>query len=615
MPNLNEAWKYDADNLVWSVSVSSAGDLIVAGSWDTHIHALDRKGNPLWKFKTQDFVAGVAVSGDGEMIVAGSHDKHLYALNRGGKLLFKFKADGYVRGAAVSFGADRIAAATWNGTVYMLDRKGTLQWKSELGTNVLSLAISHEGGQVLAGCADKSMRMLDCTGKEIWKLETGSAVLSVASAARAGLFAAGSTDTHVYLLDPNGKLLWKYRTGGVVRGVALSDSGEYLLATSHDRYLYLFEKMGKLIWISKIAPEIWTLATSGMCDSVVLGCRDNTVRYSENIEIFKLQVEAAHIAIQKAEEEGADTREANRQLKEAESASGAGKLQDALTAAGKSRSSAEASLEARLTELISAKLVHFEKMVAELKESQKSSSRVEWAIQRARKLMEARRFRKALESVRKSESYLKGLPPEEPQPLLPSEEEGAAQAQAKGAAKDDDMRPTVEKEFNETMAEITALEKSGADVADAVALLEKANGAMGRKDYIVAAEFISTASKHARAIVKLRTEAADRIADAQAAIGDAQSAGADMGNVSVTLKMATDAIEAGEYELALDYAGQAITQARDEKEKKLAPSAAAKAAAPAAAGAKVDGASKCPNCGKKVKSQWKSCPFCRTRLK
>jgi hypothetical protein len=556
----------------------------------------------------------VAVSGDGEMVVAGSYDKHLYALNRGGKLLFKHKADSFVRGAAVSFGADRIAGATWNGTVFMLDRKGTLQWKSELGTNPLSLAISHEGGQVLVGCADKTMRMLDPAGKEAWRIETGSAVLSVASAARAGLFAAGSTDTHIYLLDGTGKLIWKYRTGGVVRGVALSDTGEYLLATSHDRYLYLFEKMGRLLWISKISPEIWTLSTSGMCDTVVLGCRDNSVRYNENIEILKLQIEAARTSVQNAEEEGANVRDAAGQLKEAEAASADGRLPDALMSAGKARASAEAAIEVRLTELINAKLAAFEKMVAELKEGQKSSSRVEWAIQRARKLMEARRFKKALESVRNSESYLKGMPPEEPKPLMPEEEPAAGAAPAQAPSEEDDLKPTVEKEFNDTMAEITTLEKSGADVADAVALLEKANGAMGRKDFFVAAEFISTASKQAQAIARRRNDAADKISDAKAAVGDAQSAGAETAEVSTTLKMATDALDAGEYELAVDYAGQAITQAREQKEKKVAAPAASKAEASGQA-PKTDGAPKCPSCGKKVKSQWKSCPFCRTRLK
>ena len=42
MPNLNEAWKYDTENLVWNVSASSAGDLVAAGSWDSHIHLVDR---------------------------------------------------------------------------------------------------------------------------------------------------------------------------------------------------------------------------------------------------------------------------------------------------------------------------------------------------------------------------------------------------------------------------------------------------------------------------------------------------------------------------------------------------------------------------------------------
>jgi WD40 repeat protein len=124
MPNLSEAWKYETENFIWNINVSSAGELVAAGSWDTHIHLIDKKGASLWKYKTGDYVAGVGVSRDGEVVVGASYDKHLYGLNKAGKLLFKFKADAYVRGAAISATGEKIAAATWSGTVHMLDKKG-----------------------------------------------------------------------------------------------------------------------------------------------------------------------------------------------------------------------------------------------------------------------------------------------------------------------------------------------------------------------------------------------------------------------------------------------------------------------------------------------------------
>jgi len=609
MPNLNEAWKYDTENLVWNVSASSSGDLVAAGSWDSHIHVLDRRGNPLWKQKTGDFVAAVAVSADGETIVGGSYDKQLYGLSRAGKSLFKFKADGYVRGAGVSPSGDRIAAATWSGTVFGLDRRGQQQWKADLGTNPLCVTVSARDNLTLVGCADSTLRMLDGAGKELWKFETGSAVLSVAAAAAANMFAAGSADTHIYLFDASGKLLWKYRTGGVVRGVAISDSGEYVLATSHDRYLYLFEKTGRLLWISKVAPDVWTMGASGMCDTILLGCRDGSVRLLENLEMVKVQLESSRAAIQRAEEEGADTREAQKIFKQAEAAAGADNAPGALGSAEKARSMAEAVLNGRLSELLDAKLAEFDAMAAQLRDQRKSPARVEWAMQRARKLMEAGRLKKALESARKSEQYLKGLPAEEPKPLMP---EGAATAAAapQAAAPEDELRPAVELELQKTTAEVAELEKSGADVAEARTLLEKAAGAMGRKDYFVAAEFISTAGKQAQSIRKRREAAGARLSEAESAIAEARTAGADVSAVATTLKMGQDALEAGEFELATDYASQALAQAKAEQQK--AATAAGKGPAPAA---KPEGAPKCPSCGKKVKAQWKSCPFCRTRLK
>jgi hypothetical protein len=133
---------------------------------------------------------------------------------------------------------------------------------------------------------------------------------------------------------------------------------------------------------------------------------------------------------------------------------------------------------------------------------------------------------------------------------------------------------------------------------------------MARKDYFVAAEFISTAGKQAEVIKKRRGEAQSRIAESESAIAEARAAGADVTAISTILKMGQDSLEAGEFELATDYAGQAQAQAMAELQKLAPPAGAKGTAAP-----KPEGAPKCPSCGKKVKAQWKSCPFCRTRLK
>ncbi|MGQ9581947.1 MAG: outer membrane protein assembly factor BamB family protein [Thermoplasmatota archaeon] len=608
MPNLSEAWKYEAENLVWNVSVAPAGELVAAGSWDGHIHLIDGSGNQRWRHKTGDLVGGVGISRGGEVVVGGSYDKHIYALDRDGKLLFKFKADSYVRGASVSPSGEGIVAACWSGTVSALDRKGGVEWKVELGVSPLC-AVAVEGGGALIGCADKTVRRLDASGRELWKLEAGSAVLSVAASARGGLAAAGSTDTHIYLIDPGGKLLWKYRTGGVVRGVALSESGDYLVATSHDRYIYFFERSGRLLWITKVTPEIWSVAVSSTCDAIAVGCRDGSVRMLGNPEILRIQMESARAAIQSAEREDADASEARRLLSESEAASAVGRGREALSAAVSARESAERSLQARINQLLDEKLAEFERQEAELKREGKSASRVEWAIQRARKLREAGRLMKALESARRSEAYLKGAPPEPPRP--PIAEAPAAAAAPAEQESSEELRPVVEAEYSSALEEINELGRTGADVTDAMALLEKAKSAIARRDYLVAAEFVSSASKQAQTIAKKRAEAIAKLGEAETAVSAAQAAGADTTEPGGQLKMARDAMEAGEYDLAIDYANQASAQASELKKRRLAEPAAAKA--PAAG--RAEGVPKCPNCGKKVKPQWKSCPFCRTRLK
>jgi len=149
-------WSYKTGADVLSVSISSDGSYIAAGSYDDKVYMFDREGNLLWSYKTGGDVDSVSISSDGSYIAAGSVDNKVYMFDREGNLLWSYKT-GYkvwsvaykVWSVSISSDGSRIVAGSWD-KVYLFDRKEKLLWSYEIGW-IHSVSISSDGSYIVAG--------------------------------------------------------------------------------------------------------------------------------------------------------------------------------------------------------------------------------------------------------------------------------------------------------------------------------------------------------------------------------------------------------------------------------------------------------------------------------
>ncbi len=59
---------------------------------------------PLWSYETGDIIGSISVSSDGSYVAAGSHDAKLYFLNGSGNLLWSYETRAHVCSARGVFG-------------------------------------------------------------------------------------------------------------------------------------------------------------------------------------------------------------------------------------------------------------------------------------------------------------------------------------------------------------------------------------------------------------------------------------------------------------------------------------------------------------------------------
>ena len=160
----------------------------------------DRQGNLLWSYETGCYVESVSISSDGSYIAAGSGDDKVYMFDRQGNLLWNYKTGRSVYSVSISSDGSCIAAESFkDDKVYLFDRAGNLLWSYETGSWVWSVSISSDDSCIAAGSGDDKVYLFDRQGNLLWNYKTGYYVLSVSISSDGSCIAAGSQDDKVYL--------------------------------------------------------------------------------------------------------------------------------------------------------------------------------------------------------------------------------------------------------------------------------------------------------------------------------------------------------------------------------------------------------------------------------
>ena len=218
-------WRFSAGPIESSPLV--VGDLVVVGSRDGHVYALDtRDGRVRWSFATSAPVKGGAAAAHGRVYI-GSYDGNVYALAvQTGRLRWRSSARGGGRFYATPTVADgRVFIGATDGAVYAFgERTGVLRWTRPLGSFVYSSG-AIAAGRLYVGSYGHRLYALDAaTGIVVWSYE-GRGPVSGAPTVLDGLVffsSCGSCSTYesnpsarrTYAVDARtGRLVWEFPDG------------------------------------------------------------------------------------------------------------------------------------------------------------------------------------------------------------------------------------------------------------------------------------------------------------------------------------------------------------------------------------------------------------------
>ncbi len=240
--NGDSRWTFKADDrVISSPTVSFAPPLVIFGSYDTFLYALNpTDGKLVWKYELGERIHGTA-SIVGEHVLVAACDAHLHVVNLAdGKLVRKVLLESVSGSAAAALG-ERAFVGTYGNFVTGVDwQAGRVLWRFEDPNSSLPFMSSAAvtPASVFIGGRDKRMRALDpATGKLQWEFATkgridSSPVIVTGQGGAAARAFFGSADGNLYALDARtGAEVWRYECGGAISASPAIGDGCLVIGT------------------------------------------------------------------------------------------------------------------------------------------------------------------------------------------------------------------------------------------------------------------------------------------------------------------------------------------------------------------------------------------------
>jgi len=237
-------------------AVDPLSGLLLVGTRDGWLHALDADGKRIWDFKTGGRIEAVPRI-EGERVYVGSSDGGLYAVELAtGKLVWRYDAQEDV-GTTPAVAGGLVLVMTLQDTLVAVDAKtGTWRWhhrrESREGFTILGAApVLIAGSLALGAYSDGTVAALDVqTGVVRWerRVAANGDFMDVDSLwVQANRLYAAAYSGGIYALDvQTGRQEWELKTSGACR---LAWDGGLLLAVTTTQIMGISSRDGTRRWV------------------------------------------------------------------------------------------------------------------------------------------------------------------------------------------------------------------------------------------------------------------------------------------------------------------------------------------------------------------------------
>jgi outer membrane protein assembly factor BamB len=234
-------WRLEVDGEADSGPVfAKDGTILVAAG--ASVLSVRRGGDVAWRFTAKGKVFTSPAVTDAGLVIVGSQDDRVYAIDPTGALAWATGLGADVDGAAVVGDDGAVYVGTDKGEVVRLDATGKVIWRVAVGGYVRGVLSLARNGDVLAGTYGPVPRVVRVTPDGLIR---GAFAIKGTGAKEFGIHGApledadgalyfGAQDDAVCAIDAEGALRWRFATGADVDAPLTMLSDGSLVVASED---------------------------------------------------------------------------------------------------------------------------------------------------------------------------------------------------------------------------------------------------------------------------------------------------------------------------------------------------------------------------------------------
>lgn len=296
MPAFKLIWKYTCKGPVISVSATPNCSLIVAASVDRKIRLLNYSGKKIWERELENEVWSVSISTDGNYIAAGTANKNpadgsVYIFNTDGKQIFSYHIGFPVWSISLSKNAESLVVSSWGNIAYFfkrINRKYKLEKKMRLGDKGLyGISVSQNSSRCLLASYDQCLFLFDKNRKIEkqfkGKANTGLYNLKISDDNKSAVVGCrGGCFLFIPNLDKQKSILSPQLSQRPICGISISSDKKVIACGGFDGRIYLSSPKGQNFWTFQTNGEVWSTAISSDGSLICAGSGDQNIYFIQN---------------------------------------------------------------------------------------------------------------------------------------------------------------------------------------------------------------------------------------------------------------------------------------------------------------------------------------------
>lgn len=146
--------------IMHSQALETYDSLIVVGSYDKHLYAIDKSGEEAWRYKTDGRIHANPLQMPDSSIIFGSFDKHIYILTPDGQLINKIKTEKRVVSSAAMLNDTTAVVGSYDRFLYFVSTTGELLGKYDAQGKIFSSPIVLACGTIFCCTTKGNMHFL-----------------------------------------------------------------------------------------------------------------------------------------------------------------------------------------------------------------------------------------------------------------------------------------------------------------------------------------------------------------------------------------------------------------------------------------------------------------------